>query len=362
MISDNELRELAGFVSTGSPALSLYLDTDLTQQLKEKFKLVLRDLLGSVGDSVTDEDVAKVERFFDLEYDWQARGIAIFSAADQDFWRVYPFDLAVESEVHTGDRLYLRPMAQVLAEYQQYGVLLLDRESARFFLTSLGQVEETSEWIGQDVKRHKQGGFAAARFQRHVDKQAEQNLKLAAEATARFCQEHHCQGLILGGADETLAQFQEMLPKALRKQIVGTLPLDVAASPTEVKERSSELIQAREQARQQKLVEDLVTATAKGGGAVTGLAETFYMVHQGRAHTLVVAKGFEVEGYLCGDCGYISADPISKCPLCGGEPQEIADAVNRVIGQVITAGGRVETVTDSEALAEAGHIGAILRY
>jgi peptide chain release factor subunit 1 len=253
-------------------------------------------------------------------------------------------------------------MTQLLAESRRYGVLLLDRESARFFLTSLGQIEETSEWIGQDLKRHKQGGFAAARFQRHVDKQAQQNLKLAAEATARFCQEHHCQGLILGGADETLAQFQEMLPKALRKQIVGTLPFDMTAAPTEIQERCAELIQAREQGRQKKLVDDLVTAAAKGGGAVTGLADTFYLAHQGRAHTLVVAKGFEVEGYLCGDCEFVSADPISKCPLCGGEPQRIPDAVNRVIRQVIAAGGRVETVTDSEALAKAGRIGAILRY
>jgi peptide chain release factor subunit 1 len=362
VISENELRELAGFVSTGSPVLSLYLDTDLTQQLKEKCKLVLRDLLESVGDSASDEDIAKVERFFDLEYDWQARGIAIFTAADQDFWRVYPLDLPVESEMHAGDRLYLRPMTQVMAQSQRYGMLLLDRESARFFLTSLGQIEETSEWIGQDLKRHKQGGFAAARFQRHVDKQAEQNLKLAAEATARFCQEHHCQGLILGGADETLAQFQEMLPKALRKQIVGTLPFDMTAALTEIQERCAELIRAREQGRQQKLVEDLVTAAAKGGGAVTGLADTFYMAHQGRAHTLVVERGFEVEGYLCGDCGYVSADPISKCPLCGGEPQPIPDAVNRVIRQVIAVGGKVETVTDSEALAEAGQIGAVLRY
>ena len=126
MISENELRELADFVSTGSPALSLYLDTDLTQQLKEKCKLVLRDLLESVGESASDEDVARVEHFFDLEYDWQARGIAIFSAADQGFWREYPLTVPSESKAHTGDRLYLRPMTQFLAEYESYAVLLVD--------------------------------------------------------------------------------------------------------------------------------------------------------------------------------------------------------------------------------------------
>jgi peptide subunit release factor 1 (eRF1) len=362
VISENELRDLAGFVSTGSPAISLYMDTDLTQQLKEKCKLVLRDLLESVSESASDEDLARVERFFDLEYDWQARGIAIFSAADQGFWRQYPLTVPIESEMHTGARLHLRPMTELLAEYEPYAVLLVDRESARFLLASLGQIEETSEWIGQDLKRHKQGGFAAPRFQRHVDKQAEQNLKTTAEATTRFCQEHHCQGLVLGGADETLSQFQEMLPKALRKQIVGTLPFDMTASPTEVHERSAALIEAHKHERQLKLVDDLVTAAAKGGDAVTGLADTFYVAYQGRAHTLVVEQGFEVDGYLCSECDYVSADPIDKCPLCGGKPQRIQDAVNRVIHQVIAAGGKVETVADSEGLAVAGHIGAVLRY
>ncbi len=362
MINENELRELAGFVSKGSPVVSLYLDTDLTQEPKEKCKLVLRELLESVQDVASEDDIAKVERFFDLEYDWQARAVAIFSAVDQDFWRAYPLAFAVESEVQAGDVLDLRRLAQLLGEHERYGVVLVDRESARFFLAHLGHIEETSEWVGQDLKRHKQGGFAAARYQRHVDKQAEQNLKFVAEATDRFCRDHECQRIILGGADETIAQFQPMMPKALRGKIMGTLPLDMTASPTEVLERTTELMESEEGERQQRLVEQLVTAAAKGGEAVTGLADTLYVAHQGRARTLVLEKGFEASGYLCADCGYVSVDPISSCPLCGGKPQRIADAVNRVMQQIILAGGSVETVTESKALAEAGHIGAVLRY
>jgi peptide chain release factor subunit 1 len=362
VINGNEIRELAGFVSKGSPVLSVYLDTDLTQELKEKCKLVLRELLERVQDVASEEDIASVERFFDLEYDWQSRGVAIFSAADQDFWRAYPLAFAVESEVQAGEVLDLRPLAQLLGEHERYGVVLVDRESARFFLAHLGHIEETSEWVGQDLKRHKQGGFAAARYQRHVDKQAEQNLKFVAEATDRFCRDHECRRIILGGADETIAQFQPMLPKAVRSKIIGTLPLDMTASPTEVLERTTGLMESEETERQEKLVEQLVTAAAKGGEAVTGLADTLYVAHQGRARTLVLEKGFEAAGYMCADCGYVSVDPISNCPLCGGKPQEITDAVNRVIQQIILAGGSVETVIDSKALAGAGHIGAILRY
>ncbi len=362
MISQNELEELASFVSAGAPALSLYLDTDLTQQPKEKCKLVLRDLLQKVEESVCEADMARVDQFFALEYDWQARAVALFAADGEGLWRVYRLPLPVESQAHTGDGLYLAPLAEVVVEHERVGIVLVDRESARFFLAQLGEIEEKNEWVGQDLKRHKQGGFAASRLQRHEDNVADQNLKLAAEVAARFCRENQCTGIILGGSDETVPLFRDRLPKAVQKLVLGTLHLDMASSATEVMERSMELVLNQECERKQELVESMITAAAKGGDAVIGLADTFYMVHQGRVRTLILEKGFDAEGYLCDDCDYVSAELIEKCPFCGGSPRKVEGAVNWIIRSILTAGGKVEAVTDSEALSRAGHIGAILRY
>jgi peptide chain release factor subunit 1 len=362
VIDESQLQELASFESQTAPVLSLYLNTDLTQQPKEKCRLVLRELLERVRGSVSADDVARIERFFDQEYDWKARGVAIFSLAKEALWRTYPLAQPIASEVHTGTKVHLRPLSDFVDEYGRYAVVLVDREGARFFVVHLGRIEEKSEWFGEEVKRHKQGGASATRFQRRVDRQAGQNLRLAADATTRFCQENQCKRLVLAGSDETVAQFREMLPKALRKELVGTLGLDMEATVVEVRVRASELIRSVGQQRQQQLVTDLITATAKGGGAVTGVADTFYAAHEGRVHTLVVEKGFETEGYLCEGCGYLSPQQMAKCASCGGEPQRVTDAVNRIVGRVIEVGGKVEVVQGSEALAKAGHIGAVLRY
>ena len=361
MISEKELQELTG-LNAGAPVLSLFLNTDLSQQSKEKCKLVLRDLLERVKSSAAAEDVAKMATFFDLEYDWQGKGVAIFSASKSEFWRVYPLAVPIQSEAHTGEQPYIRPLTQIFNDYPRYGVALVDQEGARLFLIHLGQIEEKAGWTGQDLKRHKQGGFSAARFQRRVDQQAQQNLKNAAETTVRFCEENQCSFLILSGSGDTLPRFRAMLPKALQKQIVGTLGLDVTAPASEVMVHASKLIVQEQSQREQQLVEDLVTATAKGGGAVIGLADTFYNAHQGRVHTLVLERGFEANGYLCPGCGYVSSEPITKCPFCGGKPEPVEGAVNRVVQKVIQSGGKVETVATSEALTKAGHIGAILRY
>jgi len=362
LISESELQKLAAFVSEGAPAVSLYLDTDLTQKPKERCKLILREHLDSLGDSLSEENRHAIERFFDLEYDWQSRGVALFSALDQGTWHFYPLDVPPLSQAHAGKRLYILPLAEHAAQRDRCGVVIVDREGARFLLVGPGRVEETGEWVGQDLKRHKQGGFAAARFQRHVDKQAEQNLKLAAEATARFCHESQCGQIVLGGSEETIPQFEAMLPKALQKEVVGTLSLDRSTPATEVMERSLELLRERERERQSRLVESLLTTAAKGGDAVSGQTDTFYVAHDGRARTLVLEKGFEREGYSCTRCGYVSPEHVEPCPFCGGALEKVPDAVNLVALKVIAAGGRIELVGGSAPLADAGHIGAVVRY
>lgn len=362
MLDEKQLHELAGFRSESGTVLSVYVNADLSGQSKEHAKLVMREALDRVRAQADIRDVSRVEDYLDREYDWQARSVAFFSAAADSLWRVFALPVAVQTEAHVGSVPYLKPMAQLLDDYSRYGVALVDRERVRLFLVHMGGIEEKEGWAGEEVKHHKQGGFSAKQYQRRDDQLARQNLRRSAEATARLMEQSHAAGLILGGSDETLPRFRELLPKALQKMVIGTLALDMEASLVEVRAKAAELISAGEQEQEARLVEEIVTAAAKGGGAVTGLPDTLYVAHQGRVRTLVVERGFEMAGYLCGGCGYVSAEPIGTCPFCGEKPEPITDAVNRLVQKVIDSGAKVHVVDPSEALTKAGHVGAILRY
>ena len=89
MFDEEDLRELVGFQSEGFPVVSLYLDTDLTHQTKERCKLTMWELFRRLEKEVPQEDRTRVERFLDFEHDWQAKGIAAFSCQARNFWRVY---------------------------------------------------------------------------------------------------------------------------------------------------------------------------------------------------------------------------------------------------------------------------------
>lgn len=362
MIREQDVQELVEFRSDGAPVLSVYLNLDPTRRNAEQYKLALRGLLATVSDVAAPADVARVERYVDLEYNWQGRGLACFSCLAAGFWRVFSLPVPVPDLAYVGDRPYVKPLGDVLDAYARYGVILVDQEGARLFIYNVGELEEATGTLGAEVKHHKQGGWAAARYQRRAEGRAQQNLKAAAELAARFYADGRCRRLLIGGQEEAVARFQEYLPKALRERVVGTFSIGMNASPAEVKERTLELARRVEEQEDAALVEQVITTAAKGGAATTGLADTLAMLQAERVRLLVVAEGFHAPAYRCERCRHIILEPLENCPLCGGKMQPIADAVESLVRRAIARGVEVNFVRDNPALARAGSIGALLRY
>jgi len=75
MFSDKDLQSFLDYSAEGQ-VLSVYLNTDPTESSTEAANLRLRNLLKAVD---LPEDVQAVIDFVNLEYDWAARGLAIFS-------------------------------------------------------------------------------------------------------------------------------------------------------------------------------------------------------------------------------------------------------------------------------------------
>jgi hypothetical protein len=88
MIDETELRSLAQFQAE-TPILSVYLDVDPTRHTSEEYLLSLRNMLKQAEGQAAPEDIQAVQRYFEHEYDWSGRGVAVFSGTAADFWRVY---------------------------------------------------------------------------------------------------------------------------------------------------------------------------------------------------------------------------------------------------------------------------------
>ena len=369
MIDEKELRKLAK-IQMDSPILSVYLNVDPTEHTSDEYLLSLRHMLKEVEGRASPEDVTAVQRYFEHEYEWSGRGVLVFSGAAADFWRTYTLAVPVASGITVARRPYLSPLAALMNAYGRYGVALVHRKGARLFLFQLGERVHEEATEGTEVRKLKRGrgssGGPGRRGGAPISSRREQeaamrNLREAAKATNRFQRRHRPQRLILAGAEPTVSQFYDLLPKALREQVIGTVGIDPAATEPEIRERSLQVLRQAEEDRQTKVVETAFTAAAKGREGVVGLDETLSAAHEGRIRTLVIDRGFHAPGYRCSNCGYLTTQALTTCPFCGGAFEEIPDAAEAAVTKVIEEGGEIEVVDDHERLHKAG-VGALLRY
>lgn len=366
MIDQAGLQELVGFqaTQTGALTLSLYLDVDPRQRTTDEYRLALRHLLNSVDGQASKEDRARIERYVEKEYDRQSRSLVCFSCAAEGFWLALPLMAPVGDRIFVGHRPYVKPLGDILDTYARYGVVLLDKEGGHLFMFNLGTLEGVSGVAGEDIKRHKRGGWAAARFQRHEDAAAYRNLKEVVEMTGEYVRSGAVRRLILGGTEENVAQFAAMLPKDIQHAVLGVINADVTASPSEIGEKSMALIQEVSAARKAELVDQLITTAAKGGPAALGLANTLVAVDARRAHHLVLDESLAEPAFRCDQCGYVGVEPSENnaCPLCEAALRVLPDATDSLVRWAMEQDIDVTFVANNPALRQAGSIGALLRY
>ncbi len=340
--------------------LSLYLNTDLTTTTKDAVKLTFRQFTGTL-EGAPPQDVARVARYLDTEYDWQSLGLAFFSSGDQ-LWEVVGLPASAEDGAYVSNKPHISELLALADRFKPYSVALLDREGVRLFLIADGRIQPKTEVFGEELKRHKQGGWAAARYQRHADHLALRNLKQSVELIDTYCQKAKTDRLVLAGSSDVLNQVRDLLPESLRRAVVGEFAADMQAPLEEILRRSAEIATIADELADLEAVRAVITSAAKGGQGVIGLSDTLYTLHEGRVHQVFVAPDTEAQGYECTNCGYIATERL-KCPFCGNEEaMSVPDAVNRALHKALRGGAAVEVVRDSEELRVAGGIAATLRY
>jgi peptide chain release factor subunit 1 len=366
MLTDSDLRELLGYQAR-SPVLSVYLNTDPAEGNADAHRLRLRSLLKEVD---LPEDTSVVLRYFDHTHAWSGRSVAVFSCASDEFLRAFSLAVPLRSRVRVSDRPHVKPLADLLDSYGGYGVALVDKQGARVFYFHLGELREQEGVMGESIHHTKRGGGSQAAGRRggvagqtgYEDEMAERNAKDAVGFATRFFSENNVRRVLIGGADENVALFRKLLPKAWQSLVVGTFPMSMVASQSEVLEKAMEVGQEAEHRREVQMVDTVVTNAAKGRGGTVDLGPTLNAVREGRVQTLLIRDGFRAPGWRCKGCGYLSAEHFDACPFCGQEGDQIPDAVELAVRQVMQSGGEVEVLRGDLAINELSQIGALLRY
>jgi peptide chain release factor subunit 1 len=155
-ITEDEIRELAGFRATKAPVTTCYLDVDGARHVRHQD--VVRELDRVVrpararanGDQSVAKDLSRIEAHVRGGFDRsRTRGLAFFSCAAEDYWRVVELPVPVRSQVVTNHTPTVRQLEVVVDQHERFGLLLVDRQRIRIYVFELGEVVESTEQVDQ---------------------------------------------------------------------------------------------------------------------------------------------------------------------------------------------------------------------
>jgi rubredoxin len=368
MFSRDDLQQLAEYQGQHA-VLSLTLNVDPTRRTKDEYRLALRHLLHSVQGRANG-DAAAIERFFESEYDWSGRGLAIFSSERENFWKVYALAVPIVDSVSIGPKPHLTPLANLWDVYGRFVVALIDKQGARFIFVQMGEVIDGEGILGEEVRRVKSGSGSTPTGRRrnpdeptdrHVNEVIKRNVKDVAHALQQFCEKHTPRYLVLGGNPEIINEVRAHLGQPWAERVIGAIAGDIDEADLVLRDRALKVVEEAELKREFGLADAALTAAAKNSHGAVRIERVLTAAHAGQIQTLLVAEGYASQGHRCQQCGYVTLTPGAQCPFCGGVFEQIPDAVEAAISKVLEQGGRVDIVHGHAELSEVG-VAALLRY
>src|SRR4030043_188005 len=373
MLNREELKEIAKMRDEDAFFVSLYLNVNPLTNRKNDYVIHVKNMLKQTTENLDkvvlkkiNGDFKKIEAYVLANKRIFKKGLAVLSSQEKDIWKEFHLSVPIKNEVIVDKTPYIKPLLDILDNYQRYAILLVDRESARLFIIHLGEIEEYTEVHSADVPgRHKKGGWFALSgksYERHIDYHVGLHLKDVLKQLDTFLSREYVGRLLIGGSEEAVTKVKAMLPHAIADKIIGTFQTEMFANSKEVLKKVEPVLQVFEEKKETENINGLLTKAMKNENAVIGIEDVLNALQEGRIMKLIFLKDYKQSGLTCKNCGYLTIQHISKCPYCKGEIQGVNYIVDLAAQKAVEQGAFVEVTDENKKLKESGSIGAFLRF
>jgi peptide chain release factor subunit 1 len=376
-VSWDGLRELAEFRAEKGCAISLYVDLDPSTVPTAGDAATRVSALLNDGERHSEEnnrglthdqrlglkqDFERIREYFANDFVRDgAHGLAVFTAGLDNVWRPSALVESVPDRVHVGREFHLAPLVPLVGRGDGALVAFVGRERGELFRLRAGRLDEVVDRTDEVPGRHDQGGWSQARFQRHIEKLVGEHLREVAEEIDRRVRRMQAPKVILVSSEETRSELEEVLPATTKNALVGWTNAEAHASPQELLELTSPLLEEARAKEEAALVERWREGAGRGERAASGWPETLEAASDARVDVLLYQDGAEHDAWQCPACGRLSASG-GRCPLDGTETEQREEGLDLAVHQTVAHGGTVWAVTAHPDLGPAEGVGALLRY
>jgi peptide chain release factor subunit 1 len=306
-INQDELRLLDDMNGDGGWVLSVYLRLDLPEvptrrvrgaELDSRLTEVEERLCAEAGE---DAPVASLQSCLErvrahigeaVVDDDGVHGVGFICGESGDP-RAYALRRAPDFDVAAAFRRgpALEPLIEAMPG-SLWGVALVSRQHGRVFRGSDLGLAEVGAVDDEVHRRHSQGGWSQARYQRGVEKETVDHVRRVCDLLFELHQRQAFDRILVLGAPEMWPVVEGNLHPYLRERLGGHLAIDVEnASAEEVQERVRDLMAEERQDRERSAIERLEQGLARGDRAVAGPDEVAAAIADRRVETLLVGSG-----------------------------------------------------------------------
>src|SRR5688572_25693699 len=297
-----QLDSLALFEPVEWPVVSLYLDLRPDQHgrdhcaefLRKAIPDRIRALKGDARVSL-ERDAERINKYIESQVRPAANGLAIFAcSAVSDFFQAVQLDAPIEEHwLFIGSVPHLYPLARLIDQYPRYGAVLVDTNSARLFVFSLGTSEKSDRVTNVKTRKTSMGGWSQARYQRHAENFHLHHMKEVVAVLDRMVRDETLERIVVACDQTAKPRFMEQLPQHLADKIVDVMALDINTPEHQVLAETMESLRQHDAATDVERVEQMIGAWAAGGLGVVGPEATLKALAMQQVEELLITAAPE---------------------------------------------------------------------
>src|SRR4051794_2128391 len=374
-LDQDRLRRLAAFTASEGRAVSLVLDLDPSttgtvpalatrvNSLANEAERRARERAAGLGHDPRPELEAAGGRdrgYLEGDLDRSgARSLALYANGEDGELLDVRLTQPWPDELRVGTHFALAPLLPTLEWSREVVLAVVGRERGTIARLRHGRMEEIDDLSNEVHGQHSQGGWSQARYERSVDREAEEHYRDLADALGDLIAPGSQVLLAAACPEEQRSSFMEALPRHVQDAFLGWITAESHTEATALQDEVEALLEERlaEEARAE--LDRLGTASADGRAA-TGWGEVLPAAWEGRVNLLLV-DGTTADAWECPQCGR-GETAAGRCPIDSQvlEPVD-GGALESAVRGTLAYGGTLRLVA-AELMPGDAPSAALLRF
>lgn len=368
---------------TGHPVISLYLDLDperfatppaRSTQIRSLIDQAARQLddaadglshtelvtlradLRRIGDYLSSRRVGGAE--------FQgARALGVFCSGQDDLFEVIQLPRPTPGRVVIARTPYVEPLVAALGQ-RRWLVALVNRRAGRVLGGPVDRLEEDANFDEYVHGQHEQGGWSQARYERSIEKDAEDHLRRVAEGLNQRWRTERFDRAAVGGPVEIVPRLESHLAAEVRSNLApGRVEVDLSsANDVEIRRALAKLVVEDEKEIERHALDRLAAGIGTGGRATGGPQDTVAALNERRVEALLLDPAFDRPAGRCANCGLVILQDGGRCPVDGSQTERLEHLREAAVEAALAQDAAVMIVRHHPDLGPYQGIGALLRF